>query len=797
MRSAMCAAVILLLAHRALGASEEQGLLKRVVTKIDARAAVALARRGAAARPFLEQGVRHKNPRVAALCAWALWHHPEPSLAPALRPLLRTVNQVGGYWAAKALGRMQDRASAPALAALVPKGGAIYWELSRGNRVWLRNSRARRVKVPEYGDAAKMPNIRVAYAAVEALGRMGGTTATECLARALAHEQYLIRYGAARGIGTGTPDTAWPPSIVQQLARLASRDPVLIVREAAAEALAKARGAPESPPAPPPPMPPALVFIKARNRSESNLGFRDAYPFPKVPWYHWGESLCVLSPVGLNGQVRDLVWPKGGAVQGPEISYDGQRVLFAMRRDFKKEGFHIFEVRLDGTRLRQLTSGNCNDVDPCYLPDGRIVFCSDRSGFHEYYHQERSRVLYVMDADGSNIRQITFNPNSDYEPLVLHDGQVAYGSYRFYAQDGSPGPVRGEWLHQRIETVLRTVRPDGSNDQLLYGAMRGSFYCPLRPTPDSLQYSGWHPRGYHIGVAVSQARELSDKTLVCVSPAGLTHVDPRLPPTDCERPLYPEVLNLCGGEEVYIHNHDSMNPVGRYTSPCPVVPAGAVTRQAGASSSRWVFVSHAPWHRLGGAAYGIYLVDLATRRQQLVYDDPVVSDISPIPVWPRTLPPLPPSQRDPRGPPTGIVYCASVFHTDLPYDKSSVRYVRVIEALQQPLTINANASFRTRVLGTVPLDRDGSFHVEVPADTPFRFQLLDRDLRTVVHETAFTYVRPGETKGCIGCHEPKDAAAPNAPPLALRHPPARMVRQRGGLLYQGRPYHTYGGIVRE
>ena len=129
--------------------------------------------------------------------------------------------------------------------------------------------------------------------------------------------------------------------------------------------------------------------------------------------------------------------------------------------------------------MRQITDGNCNDVDPCYLPDGRIAFCSDRAGYQEYYHQERSRVIYVMNADGTGIEQITFNPNQDYEPLVLRDGRVLYGSYRFYAQDGSEGPLRGEWMGlARIETVLRAANPDGSADNSFYGSMRGSFYSP-------------------------------------------------------------------------------------------------------------------------------------------------------------------------------------------------------------------------------------------------------------------------------------------------------------------------------
>ena len=755
----------------------EAQLAEALLKNRSAAAALALARRGEAGRKILNQGLR-RHPRVAALCAWAVWQYPYPSAAPPLRSLLRSRDQVAGYWAARALGRIRNKAGTAALAALLPTKPNYFWELSRGGRGWLRAGAAQNVNTPQFAPD-DMPNVRVSYAALLALGEIGGPQAEAALARGLENGLYLIRHAAARGLGTMRARRQ-----LDKLRTTALRDPVLIVRDAAREAAEKIEGTWRQPNAPLPAMPKALLFIKTRNRTESNLGFRDGYFFSKTPWYHWGENLYVLSPVRPDGKVRDLTNLTGGAVQGPELSYDGRRVLFAMRKNFRTEGFHICQINVDGTGLRQLTRGNCNDVDPCYLPDGRIMFCSDRAGYREYYHQERSRVLYVMEADGSDIRQVTFNPNQDYEPLALSSGHVAYSSYRFYAQDGSPGPLPTDRFMHRIETVFRTIRPDGSNDQLLYGAMRGSYYTPIRPTPDSLQYSGWHARGHHIGVAVSQQREMPDGSVVCITPAGLTVVDPSLPPTDCERPVYPEVVNLAGGEEVYIHNHDAMNPIGRFTTPYP-------------AGGRWVFVSHAPWHDLRASGYGIYLFDLASRRKILVYDDPQLSDIDPIPVAAHPRPPVLASQLGTKSGALGRIYCASVFHSDLPYDHKRVRYVRVISAVLQGLSINANANFRTRVLGEVLLAKDGSFYVEVPAETPLRFALLDADKRTIVHETAFTYVRPGETKGCVGCHEPKDVVQPNARPLATRHPPALTRKKRGDLIYQGRPYRTYSVIVRE
>jgi hypothetical protein len=761
-------------------ANNESDLLAELRRTRDASKALALAARGEAALPHLIKGLEDGG-RCAALCAWALYQHPQPGASKALRGLLTQSDQVAGYWAAMALGKIKSPENVAALSALLPDERLAFWELAAGGvgrltDVFLRDGRRINAPAPDW-----MPNLRVAYAAMEALGEIGGTQSAATLLRGLSNDQYLIRYGAARGLGRMRYEPALPV-----LSAIAQNDRVLLVRLAAQKAMRAIREG-ETPVEPlgsagaSPSLPPAIVFVKTTNRSDANLGFRESYFFPKTPWYGWGENLYTLTPPRPDGVLKNLTNLQNGLVQGPEVSYDGKKILFGMRKDAKTDGFHLYEINVDGAGLKQLTFGNCNDVDPHYLPDGRIIFSSDRCGTQEYYHQERSRTIYTMNADGSNVQQVTFNPNQDYEPIVLSDGRVLYSSYRFYAQDGSEGPMRGEWMGlARMETILRTIQPDGTGDNLFYGSARGSFYAPMRPMPFSDQFAGWHPRGYHVGVSVGQAREMPDGRVICSTPAGLTLLDTAGNPMDCEIPIYPEVVNLAGGEEVYIHNYDDMNPVGRFTTPYPL-------------DNNWVFVSHAPWHQLGGAAYGIHLLNLQTREMRLVYDDPTVSDVDPIPIAPRRRPPVISSLLPPQGADTGLVYGISVFNSDLPFDRKAVKYIRVIEGLPMGLSINANAAFRTRILGTVPIQPDGSFYIEAPADTPIRFELLDEDERMLVHETEFNYVRGGEKKACVGCHEPKGTTPAGRPPLALSHPPAKTLRRGGDLIYMGqtwRPYNT-------
>jgi HEAT repeat protein len=764
-------------------ARNEAELLAAIEKNQDATAALELAQRGESAVPLLVRGLE-QGKRTAALCAWALVRHPRPGTDAALRLRLLEVDQVAGYYAARALGKLPSPENVAALSALLASETNGYWELSSGGVGRLRdawNDKGQRYHEPA---PANMPNLRVAYAAMEALGALGGTQAAATLRRALDSDQYLIRFGAARGLARLQDRTA-----EARLASMSENDPVLLVRRAADEALSAIRGQSPVPPPAKPALPPSIAFIKTKHRSDATLGFRDSYFFPKTPRYHSGENLYTLTPPRPDGVLRNLTQVSDGEVQGPEVSFDGQRLLFAMRRDKAHDGFHIFEIRADGSGLRQLTEGNCNDVDPCYLPDGRIAFCSDRCGWQEYYHQERSRVLHVMNADGGGLHAITFNPNQDYEPFVLSDGRISYSSYRFYAQDGSEGPLPGEWMGlARIETVLRACNPDGSADQLLYGSMRGSFYVPMRPMPFADQFAGWHRRGYHVGVSVSQQKEMPDGKILCTTPAGLTLVDPRLTPLDCEMPVYPEVVNLAGGEEVYIHNYDDMNPVGRYTTPYP-------------AGDGWAWVSHAPWHDLRVNGYGLYLMNLATRELESIYDDPRMSDVDPVPLAPSRALAARESTLKPPAPerpgPTGRILCNSVLNTDVPFDTDAVRYVRVLEGVQMGQSIAANAAFRTRILGTTPVHADGSFYVEVPADVPLRFELLDENGRMLVHETEFNSVRAGETKGCIGCHENRRTSTPNRRPLALGQPPVSIRRNRGDLVYMGQKSRPYNRVYRE
>ncbi len=722
----------------------------------------------------IERGLA--EPRTRQLVAWALVRHVVPELRETLESLVASPDQTTGYFAATALGRLGDRRSIPVLVDLLPKATDDYWEYVRRSK------------------------LRAGCAAVEALGRIGGPEAESVLLHVLSSGRHLLRYGAVRGLAAmGEP--ARP-----HLERVARTDHTLFVRLAAQRALVdldqRTKKGRDREALPRPALDrlrhvPAIAFIRKTHRSHADFGFREWYSLSGTSTYASGDNIYTLTPPGPDGTLRNLTNLTDGAVQGLEVSPDGKRLLFAMRRDADTDGFHIYEMNVDGTHLRRITHGDCNDVDPAYLPDGRIAFCSDRDGTREFHLQERARTLYVVGADGSDPRQVSFNPNQDYEPLVLRDGSIAYASYRFYGQDGS-GSVysrRGSGSGiARIETHLRTIRPDATGDRHLYGTRRGLFYLPVfvRMRPDSIepQIPYLEPERERLGVVVAHHRQMPDGRLICVTPAGLTLVDLTRHPLDCEIPVFPEAIAVAEGL-------DSRNPVGWYTTPYPV-------------DDDTILVSRAPFYSRTANGYGICLVDPDSRKHTIVYDDPDSAEVGAVPLVASTAPPRGRGSETRRAsaptanaggnetPETGEIFVYSVFQSDLKFNRKAVRYLRVAVAEQVGLSMNANSGFRSRVIGTIPIEPDGSVRVEVPANTPLHLALLDIDENVLIRETAFNVVGPGEVLSCVGCHESMALAPPPSArrPLALANAPHRAHHQRNDLIFMGRPERSYSVLTR-
>jgi len=201
----------------------------------------------------------------------------------------------------------------------------------------------------------------------------------------------------------------------------------------------------------------AIVFIKGSNNIPNTIGtveqadrWRQTYVVTDSgPAYRPGRNLYVLRPPQPDGEVTPLTEFPDGYVAEPELSWDATHVIFCYRGQ-DDPWWHIWRVNVDGTGLEQLTFGPYHDVGPAYLPDGKIVFASTRSGIRDEYHGYPCTALNVMNPDGSDIHPIATNIGRDNEPAVLLDGRIVFSRLEvFYSRN-------------KTELTLHAAHPDGT-----------------------------------------------------------------------------------------------------------------------------------------------------------------------------------------------------------------------------------------------------------------------------------------------------------------------------------------------
>lgn len=467
----------------------------------------------------------------------------------------------------------------------------------------------------------------------------------------------------------------------------------------------------------------ALIFVKASSNSYLNVNFisRNAT-----------SNLYKLSPISPNGKVTNLtnLTAPGAAVADPEISYDGLRVLFSMRRN-QSDSWNIFEMSVDGTNLRQLTSSNFDDCDPTYLPNGRIMFSSNRPGFLDEYERRPVELLHVMDADGSNIEQVSFNMSDDFDPVVLRDGRIAWT----------------RWEHHGTQNrfPLFFTQPDGQSTFLHFGPHNRNF---------------WHARELEDGkmVAIMSDRVQVDRGQLVILHADRTTAD-----------ALRVSNNSSSGELSILTPHINVSgDTSSFKYPAPL-PDGRLV------------VSYAPRGHNAGE-YGLYTIARDGSGLSLLYNDPATNELDAVVVMPRPVPQVIPESVN-RAVTTGVFLNQNVYNRqqrdgqEIP-KPGEVRQVMIVEAIPQ-LSRHRNpfTSFESkRIIGTAPVHEDGSFAIEVPANTPFSINLLDSLGRAIVIKRSWLYARPGENfDNCTGCHGERGQSSGNPNPKAASLPPSNLV----------------------
>ena len=460
-----------------------------------------------------------------------------------------------------------------------------------------------------------------------------------------------------------------------------------------------------------------------------------------------GDSAAGEGATG--GRVTTLIDLPEGIARDPDLHFSGKRIVFAMRRN-AQEDYHIWEIKADGSGLRQLTSaaGVC-DFDPIYLPDDGIAFSSTREPKYNMCSRDIAANLHCMDADGANVHQITKNTLFDNHSRLLPDGRILYARWEYV--DRNFGDAHGLW----------TVNPDGTNQAVYWGnntAVPGAVFNahPLPGTQQILCIFGPHHDRLWGALAIVDRRLGIDgrKPVVRTWPADAAGAVRSGGAFDCD--LHARTVAV------------------KYEDPWPL-------------SEKYFLCSRMTGN---GEQTGIYLVDVFGNEILLHTEGPGCYD--PMPVKPRSRPPVIPSRRNFDGK-EGYFYVADVYRgTHMQgVKRGTVKSLRVVESPEkrhwargawfgQGYTapgMNWHSLENKRILGTVPVERDGSAYFAVPADTFVYFQLLDRHGMMIQSMRSGTVVQSGELTGCVGCHEGRRTAPPRIAgetPLAPKRPPSKL-----------------------
>lgn len=513
-----------------------------------------------------------------------------------------------------------------------------------------------------------------------------------------------------------------------------------------------------------------ILFVKRPHPTGLFHMVHQFYGFNARP----GGSLCVLSePFAEQPRITDLLADAvvtqgrlqgqtltGGAFLAPEVSFDGRTILFAYSQ-CQAEGvewsprasFHIFRVQADGTGLVQLTDGPWNDFDPCFLPDGRIALISERRGGYlrcggssPPYHSP-TYTLHSMAADGSDLVCLSYHETQEWQPSVDHAGQIVFTRWDYVDRDTN------------VAHHLWTCSPDGRDPRSFHGnyperrESRPWMEMDIRAIPGSHRYVA--TAAAHHGVAFG----------------SLVLIDPR------------------------IEDDGAMAQVTRLTPDVPLPEAegggAAAVRQWSVYGTPWPLSEDDYLCTFGALSdsHGLCWIDRFGNRE-LLYRDPAVPSLSPIPLRARAVPPVlteattqTAAARAAAGPERpATIAVLNVYDSDFAWPAgATVAALRVIQVLPKstprvntPRIGTANGTNARAVLGTVPVESDGSAYFAAPPDKPLYFQALDAEGRAIQSMRSATYVHAGEQLVCRGCHEHKHRTpAPRAElPLALRRPPS-------------------------
>lgn len=491
------------------------------------------------------------------------------------------------------------------------------------------------------------------------------------------------------------------------------------------------------------------LLLVRRSRNGPGLGLPQNWQSNCVlPRTGFNDDIAVLSPVRSEGTLATLYRPAGPHFVGDvDLHFDAGRMLFSSIGSHSR--WHVFEINVDGTGLRQVTPADPQDVDnydACYLPDGRILFCSTASMAAVPCVNGSTRVanLYLMHADGTNIRQLCFDQEHNWCPTVLANGRVLYLRWEY---------TDTPHAHDR---VLFHMNPDGTSQMEYYGSNsywpNSLFYA--RPIPGRATQFAGIVGGHH---GVPRMGEL----VIFDAARGRREADG-------------VVQQIPGrGRKVEARIEDNLvdGSWPKFLHPFPL-------------SEKYFLVAAQPTPE---SAWGIYLADVFDNLV-LLKVEPGYALFEPVPLRKTLKPPVLPDRVD-LARKDGLVYLSDIYAGDglkgIP--RGAVKSLRLISyhflypgmggpqgvvGMEGPWDIK-------RIVGTVPVEEDGSALFRIPANMPIAVQPLDAEGKALQLMRSWFTAMPGEVLSCVGCHESQNSSPPARQTQATSRGPSQITPWRG------------------
>ncbi|MDR1480633.1 MAG: hypothetical protein LBJ00_17030 [Planctomycetaceae bacterium] len=490
--------------------------------------------------------------------------------------------------------------------------------------------------------------------------------------------------------------------------------------------------------------------------------------------FRGGSSLRIWNPK--DDSVTVLVNIPAGIIRDPCLSFDATKLLVSIRRD-KADDYHIYELLLldflkrgqetititpetdlSDLPIKQLTFlSGVSDIDPIYLPTGEVVFSATREPKYCMCNRHIMCNLYKMNGDGSNIQQIGKSTLFEGHASLAADGRIIYDRWEYV--DRNFGDAQGLWI----------TTSDGFNHAIFWGnntaSPGGVIDARVLPNSSSVfiaTFTSTHDRPWGAIALVDRQKGIDGKQAVLQT--------------------WPQsAMNLvdAGNEETFneVRRYDSFTKVRpKFEDPFPL-------------SDKWFLASGMTGQ---GEKMGIYLLGRDGTMQLVFEDKSVAGCFDPMPIAATVAPPVYTQNADYKQT-TGNFYVTNVYEGlgMAEVKKGSVKFLRVVESPEkrtwsskgwhnghgeQAPGMNWYEFINKRVIGTVPVEDDGSVYFTVPADVFVYFQLLDGQGRMIQTMRSGVIVRPGETNGCVGCHEDRLSTFPplTKTPKALTKPANKM-----------------------